>query len=148
MSFSEATRAKEPLPNCGQPVNNEVVCVVSFMDLAGNSAVYEGKMVALNGYLAIDRYRLTIFFDERSYEMEDSRLSLEITGDFAFLERMAESYSGQVEVVGVFASHGDAADLPRLGTIMMNRPPLRIGPRVRDSSSQRIAFPVQIDNDP
>ena len=101
---------------CNGTVVPNAVCDVSFLQLIANPERYDGQIIAVVGYLALDDRVLTLFPTENSYRAYDLPSSLEFFIPSNQQIELAHKYAySYVRFVGQFNGKSEGTNSRRLG---------------------------------
>lgn len=129
--------------DCIDAASGKKFCATTFAAIAANPQVYDGREVAVNGYLVIDGGVLSLYFDENSYihKMVDGNL-LTIRAPVEKQKELFDKYGyAYVNISGVYVaaklSGKSRYGLGSIGGELSAFPlPNRAGPRDREGWDQ------------
>lgn len=128
MLFPAAAHAANP--ECSFEVKPVAVCEISFYKLLVAPKKYDGKYIAVTGYMAISDGRLAVYPTEMSYKLSIEQDSFSIRTPMKERESLAGSLNRHyVRIVGLFNFEIMGDNNPGIGYISKLIAAQRIDPR-------------------
>lgn len=129
---------------CEAREDKVAICPVTFPDLIAHTNAFNGKLVKITGYAALDQGLLVIYSDESAYRARQEGLSLQIRDKEVSQKQLFSLYGYKLlSITGTFSGYDQSATKSgRLGTISRIVRTYAVDPRGHDEQEYEMLFNI------